>query len=443
MTDGNILKSIWRFAAPCILTRVLQNLYTLVDSVIVGWAIDQTALAAVGATGSLISLFTDTIIGLMSGFSVVAGKRCGEKNEAELRRVFANSLLVTFLASAVITVGGFFLSRQMLTWMKTPEDILDAATRYLQIIFLGIATSVVYNFLCEMLRALGNSREPLIFLVISSVVHILLILLFTGVWGMGVEGAALSTVLSQLVAALLCVWYIVRHVPDYALSARDMRPSGKTMRECLHIGVPMAVTNFVVMFGGIILSFVTNKIGTEYVAVYSTASRVGYIVTTPIFGFATAVSVFASQNLGAGKLDRVRTGVKQTIALVTGINVFLFLLLFFTSEPLIQVLMGAGATAIDAGVTYLRIRCTAMFVLTLAAVYKNVLNALGRPLFPTISGFLEIGVRYIIPLVLAPVLGFLSVPLTDAISWLMLAVFLMPAYFVEVRRLQNKVKMPV
>lgn len=442
MTDGNILKSIWRFAAPCILTRALQNLYTLVDSVIVGWAIDQTALAAVGATGSLISLFTDTIIGLMSGFSVVAGKRCGEKNGAELRRVFANSLLVTFLASAVITVGGFFLSRQMLTWMKTPEDILDAATRYLQIIFLGIATSVVYNFLCEMLRALGNSREPLIFLIISSVVHILLILLFTGVWGMGVEGAALSTVLSQLVAALLCVWYIVRHVPDYALSARDMRPSGETMRECLHIGVPMAVTNFVVMFGGIILSFVTNKIGTEYVAVYSTASRVGYIVTTPIFGFATAVSVFASQNLGAGKLDRVRAGVKQTLTLVTGINVFLFLLLFFTSEPLIQVLMGAEATAIDAGVTYLRIRCTAMFVLTLAAVYKNVLNALGRPLFPTISGFLEIGVRYIIPLVLAPVLGFLSVPLTDAISWLMLALFLMPAYFVEVRKLQNTVKMP-
>ena len=204
--------------------------------------------------------------------------------------------------------------------------------------------------------------------------------------------------------------------------------------------MPMAITNFVVAFGVIILSFITNGIGVEYVTAYSCASKIGYIITTPIFGFATAVSVFASQNLGAGHIGRIKEGVRKVSVLVTAINLVLFMVVLFTARPLLTLLIKDSPIAVDAGVSYLFIRCTAMFILTFAAIYKNVLAALGKPFFPTVSGFLEIAVRYVIPITLAPTLGFFSVPLTDAATWLMLAILLTPAYIYEIRNLQKRIQ---
>ena len=438
MTTGNIIKKICVFAAPCILSRVLQNLYTLVDSVIVGRAIDMNALAAVGATGSIITLFTETVIGLMSGFSVTAGKKYGSRNADELKKVFSNSIIVTFITSVIITVFGTMFARNMLVLMNTPAEIIDNATVYLKIIFIGISTTVFYNFLCEMLRALGNSREPLIFLFISSVIHIVLIIIFTYLLKMAIIGAALSTVVSQVIAVVMSGHYIYKKVPSFKISTADLKLDKNILKECFHIGIPMAFTNFIVMFGVIILGFVTNKIGTEYVAAYSCASRIGYIITTPIFGFSTAVSVFVSQNLGAGNINRIKDGVKKVNILLTSINCILLLIFLFASRPLLSLIIKEGKIAVNAGVTYLYIRCTAMFVLTFAAVYKAVLTALGRPLFPTISGFLEIAARYIVPITLSQKLGFISVPLTDALTWLMLAVFLTPAYIYEFKKLQKE-----
>lgn len=437
MTTGSILKKICIFALPCIIGRVLQNLYSLIDSVIVGQAIDATALAAVGATGSIISLFTETVIGLMSGFSVTASKHYGAENKAAVKKVFSHSLIVTAAVSLMITVFGALFSRQMLTLMKTPAELMDTATLYLQIIFLGISTSVFYNFLCEMLRALGNSRQPLFFLFYASVIHILLIFLFLYAFDLGVVGAALSTVLSQAAAVLMCVLFIFKKVPDFKLARSDFKLSKKTFNECFKIGIPMAITNFVVMFGVMILSFITNTIGTEYVAAYSCASKIGYIITTPLFGFASAASFFVAQNLGAGKLDRVIEGVRKTNLLATGVNCVLFVISIFTLRPMLSFILKGEEFAVEAGMLYLIIRCIAMFILTFAAVYKNVLNGLGCPFFPAISGFLEIAARFIIPISLSKPLGFASVPLTDAITWMMLALFLTPAYFYEIKKLKK------
>ncbi len=437
MTTGNILKKITIFALPCILVRVLQNLYTLVDSVVIGRAVDSVALAAIGATGSVISLFTDTIIGLMSGFSVVAGKKYGSNDIVGLKKVFSNSLIVAVTVSALLTVFGTIFARNILILMDTPAEILDDATLYLKIIFIGISTSVLYNFLCEMLRALGNSREPLIFLFAASCIHIALIFVFAYCFKMGVAGAALSTVLSQLCAVIMCIYFINKKVPLYKIKISDLRICKATLRECLHIGIPMAVTNFVVMFGVIILSFISNNIGTEYVKAYSCASRIGYIITTPIFGFSTAASVFVSQNLGAGNIDRIKSGVRQVNIIITLTNVVLFIIALLTMRPLLSFIIKDSAVAVDAGVLYLKMRCTAMFILTFASVYKTVLTGLGKPLFPTISGFLEIIVRYLIPIMFSAKLGFVSIPLTDAVTWLVLAVFLTPCYIYEIKKLQK------
>lgn len=440
MTTGKILRTLSIFALPCILGRILQNVNTLVDSVIVGQFINSAALASVGATGSVVSLFTDTVIGLMSGFSVVAGKKYGEQNKNELKKVFSNSLILSIAVSFVITVFGPLFAKQILVLMQTPAEIIDDAAVYLRIIFMGISTTVLYNFLCEMLRAVGNSKEPLIFLFASSVIHIVLILIFSSILNAGIIGAALSTVLSQGIAVVMCVRFIMKKVPFFKISKEVPKFNKNIMKECLHIGIPMAVTNFVVSFGMIILSFISNTIGTEYVTAYSCASRIGYIITTPIFGFATAASVFASQNLGAGNIQRIKKGVRQVNILVTAINVALFVVTMLIMRPLLEFMIKDSPIAVDAGVTYLFVRCIAMFVLTFAAMYKNVLTGLGQPLFPTISGFLEIAVRYIVPIAFAKKLGFISIPLTDAAAWLMLTIFLMPAYIYEIRKLQAKQK---
>lgn len=436
MTSGKILRKITVFALPCILGRVLQNLYTLVDTVVSGWAIDSQALAAVGAAGSIVSLFTDTVIGLMSGFSVATAKKYGAGDRNGLRKVYANSLIAALFASVAITVFGFVFAESMLVMLRTPAELMDNAVLYLRVIFIGITTSVLYNFLCEMLRAVGNSREPLVFLVAASVFHIALIVLFAFTLQMGVVGAALSTVVSQGAAAAMCFAYIKKHTPEYKISLSEIVPEKKVMSECLHIGIPMAITNFVVSFGVIILSFVTNGIGTEYVTAYSCASKIGYILTTPIMGYAAALSVFASQNLGAGKTDRIRKGVRQTLAVVTAVNCVIFTIFLFAAKPLLGAFIQDNSNAVEAGVMYLRVRCTAMFLLAPAAIFKNVLIGLGKPKYPTASGFMEIAVRYAVPITLSSVLGFACVPLTDAAAWLMLAVFLAPAYASVMKKIE-------
>ena len=437
MVSGSIVKRLCTFAWPCILGRILQNLYTLIDSVIVGQAVNTSALAAVGAASSVISLFTETIIGLVGGFAVTAGKKYGSTDEQGLKKVFAVSLRITTVVGAAITVLGMLLSRTMLKWLQTPADIIDSANVYLSLMFVGIIASVFYNYLCEMLRALGFSKEPLIILVISSLVHIALIFLFVFGFKSAVIGAAFSTILSQVLSSVLCIVFIRKKVPQYRIKREDLKPDKKIFRECIHIGIPMAATNFVVHFGVIILSFITNGIGTQYVAAYTCASRIGYIVTTPVFGFATAVSVFVAQNLGAGRIDRIKKGVRASNAVITGINIVIFVVMWFIAKPLLEWLLRGEQVAVGAGVLYLKIRCTAMFILTFAAIYKTALNALGKPLIPTVSGFAEIAVRYIFPITMSAHFGFACVPLTDAVTWLMLAILLSAAYFVEFSKISK------
>lgn len=438
LTRGSVAKGLIVFALPCVLSGILQNLYNIVDTVIVGRMIDTLTLAAVGATGSLVSLFTSSAMGLMSGFSVVAGKRYGAGDYAGLKRVFANAFMLTLAVSLLVSGLGVAFARGMLTLMRTPADIIDASTRYLAAIMAGFSATVFYNFYCEMLRALGDSRAPMLFFAGASIVHIALAIFFIRL-DMGVAGAALATVLSQAAAVAACVIYTLRRVPLYRFSARDLLPDGALIRECLSIGLPTMATNFIVAFGVIILQFVTNGIGTAYVTAYSCASRIGYIITTPITGFSTAVSVFAAQNRGAGNARRIREGVRATLMMLTGLNVVLFIVSYFVSPLILRLMITDGEQAVEAGIMYLKVRCTAMFVLAVASVFKLVLTGLGRPLYPTLSGVLEIAVRYIAPVVMvARGVGFLSVPLTDAAAWAAIAVLLFGGYLIEMKGIERE-----
>lgn len=437
MTNGNILKSITKFAIPCIISRIIQNLYPLIDSLIVGKMLNLDSLAAVGLAGSVYSLFNDTLIGLVSGFAIIVGKKYGAKNEKEVKGVFANSLTASVVLCLILSVLGILFSKQLLVLLQTPESLIGIGSIYLNVIFLGLLPNTVYNFISEMLRALGDSKKPLYLLIISSVLHLLLIIPLTKAWG--VYGAGLANVFSYLITIIIGFVIIFKKVPLFKFKLPDLMPKTVVLKECFSIGIPMALTNFVVMAGVLILSFITNKIGVDYVAAYSTASKIGYIITTPIFGFATAVSVFTSQNFGAKNYGRIKEGIHKTLLLVTIINVMLFSLSYLLSGPILNSFLDQNETAVNAGKLYLLIRCTAMFILTPAAFYKSVLPAIGKPFFSTLSGFLEIGVRYVFPLLMAEKLGFISVPLTDAVTWLMLAVILTAAFYYEFKKIKAKI----
>ncbi len=429
MTKGSIIKGITKFAIPCILIRVIQNLYPLLDALIVGKVLDLNSLSAVGVAGSLYSLFNETLLGLVSGFAIIASRKFGAEKHEEVPSVFFNTLLLSTALCGILALLCLEFSKGMLALLRTPAELMSCAEEYLSVLFWGLIPNMLYNFIGEMLRAVGNSKIPLWLLIISSVLHLALLYPLTAAWG--VRGTALSTVISYAVTVLLAAAYIRKKIPAFHFSFRTMQPDRCVIKESLGIGTPMALTSFVVMLGVLLLSFVTNNIGTEYVAAYSTASKIGYIMTTPIFGFATALAVFVSQNFGAGEYTRIEKGVQQTMLLVMGVNACAAALLLALLRPILTSVFDGNTTAIDAGCLYLYIRAASMLVLTPAALYKSILPAIGKPLFSTLSGFLEIGVRFLFPMLLAQVLGFSVVPLTDTFTWCILAAMLMISYHFE------------
>lgn len=439
MTQGEILKTLIIFAIPYILSNILQNIYTLADTAIAGQLLGLNSFAAVGASGSVVSLCISTITGLMSGFSVVAGIRLGAKKISEIKNVFVNALTVVLLASFVVTIFGIFFSENILRLMNTPEDILEEATIYLQVIFAGISTTMLYNFFCEMLRAIGNSKFPLIFLIFASVLHIALNYLLILVFEMGVSGAGWSTVISQGISALLCFLYMYKKIPYFKITREDLIFKPKIIGECLKVGIPMASVNFVVSFGVLISQFVTNGIGTEYIAAYSGASKIGYIYTAPIFGFASALAVFASQNFGAGNFERIKRGIKMVIILLFALNTGILLFSIICSPIILSFIMERNQTAMNSANLYLTIRMLSAYALIPAACYKSILPALKRTLYPTVSGFVEVIIRFVAPVMLVNSFGFVGVPLTDTVSWVILAIFFIVVYPIEMRKVKREI----
>lgn len=437
LVSGSIVKKITKFAIPCILIRIIQNLYPLLDSLIVGKILDLDSLSAVGVAGSLYSLFNDTLIGLVSGFAIVLSKKFGSETKRGVTNVFYTSLFASIILCVIVSVSGILFSEQMLLALHTPAPLMRHAKDYLFVLLLGLVPNMLYNFISEMLRAVGNSKTPLLLLIVSSCIH--LVLLYPSTKWLGIRGTALTTAVSYVVTVIIGAIYIRKKVPQFGISAQTPRLDLGVLKECFHIGVPMALTNLVVMLGVLMLSFVSNNIGTEYVAAYSCASKIGYIITTPIFGFATALAVFTSQNFGAGNFERIRQGVNKTLRLVFMLDACILVATLFIARPLLCFILGESRTAVDAGYTYLCIRGLSMFLLTPAAVYKSVLPAISKPFFSTASGFLEVGVRFLFPLFLSQVLGFCVIPLTDTFTWLMLTVLLTVTYYYEFNKITKEV----
>ena len=329
------MKLIFSFALPLLLGNLLQQTYNIIDSAIVGRVLGANALAAVGASSSVQFLVLGFCTGICCGFGIPLAKYFGAGDRDKMRCCIFNSALLTAGAAVIITTVCAVFCTAILHMLSTPDNIFGDAYSYLLIIFLGIPFTLLYNLLACILRAVGDSRTPFIFLGISSVLNIFLDLLFIVVFRMGCAGAAAATVTAQAVSGVLCFIYIKKHFPELALSPQDRQANGKMIWQLITMGVPMGLQYSITAIGSMVMQSANNSLGSVYISGFTAGMRIKQFAMCPFDAIATAVSVFCGQNLGAGKPERAAQTLKYAAMIATGYGIAVVLVLELVAEPLL------------------------------------------------------------------------------------------------------------
>ena len=429
LTRGSPLKRIFFFAIPFLIGNLFQQFYNIADMVIVGRTIGNLAYAAVGSTGSLVWFASGAIQSLTVGFSVVTAHHFGSGDTENIKKSFASAIKLSAVISVALSVICVLLARPMLTLMRTPETLYEDAYAYIVWIFAGLAVTALFNLLSNMIRALGDSKTPLYFLIIACVVNIVLDIVFIRTFGMGTAGAGLATVIAQLVSGLLCIIYLVKKHPMLHVKKQHFKSDIEMDRHLLKIGIPMAFLNMVLSVGSIIVQFVTNGFGDSYVSAQVTGSKIENFLVQPLLAFGSAVSVFTAQNHGAGYYKRVLEGSKKTLLMCIIWCVIAAAILLPFGRSLILLIAGdeISDTVVSDAYRYILINTAFTFVLSALVVYKSVLQAVNRTTWSMISGFTEIlgrgGVAVLVVILVEKALvseaaGFTIVCLANPTAWL-------------------------
>ncbi len=438
MTKGKPIPIIIGFCIPMILGNIFQQLYNMVDSIIVGQFVGVDALAAVGATGSINFLVIGFVLGITSGFCIPIAQRFGAGNVKEMRRFAANALYLAIFFTVVLTTVTMIFTKDILRLMDTPEDIIDQSYSYIIIIFGGIVVIMFYNLFSCILRALGDSRTPLYFLAVASILNIILDLLFVLGFNMGVSGAGYATVISQGVSVLLCIIYIRRNYPILRFNRDELKPSFKHCGKQLSIGIPMALQFSITAIGSIIMQTAINGLGTVYVASVTTANKISMLICQPMETMGITMATYCGQNLGANKLLRIRKGVSISLRMQLIYCAFASLVLWFLGKYLAMMFISTGEVVILENVQYmLRIFALMYPTLALLFIFRSSLQGLGYSFIAMFAGVAELAARAFTAFVLVAPLGFLGVALSGPVAWLLADVMLIPAYFIIMSKLKK------
>lgn len=431
MTTGKPLKLILLFSLPVLLGNLFQQFYNMADAIIVGRLLGEDALAAVGATGSIMFLVLFFAIGIAQGFGVLISQAYGAKDIPLLKHYVALSLLLTVIISVIMTAITVPASDWMLTIMKTPENIFDMSLSYVRIIFWGILITMMYNVTSSILRGIGDSKTPLYFLVLSSVLNIILDYCFIKYFHMGVNGAAYATVLAQGVSAALCLIYMFRKFEILRTARTDYYPDGKSIWNLMQVGIPMALNYSVTAIGTMILQTAVNVFGSSVVAACTAAMKVEQLSTQTMPSLGTTLSTYCGQNLGAGKLDRIYEGMRKSFFLCLILTALSAVICICAGKPLVRLFLSEPSdTIMDYAYQYLVAVSIFFFFLAILFVYRMALQGLGHGLVPMIGGFLELIGRLVVIAFLLDSLGYTAVCLAGPAAWILAGVPNMVAYFV-------------
>lgn len=438
LTKGSPLKLILFYTIPLVLGNIFQTLYNAADTAIVGRFAGLEKLAAVGVTGSLSFFIFGFLYGLTGGFSIIIAQRRGAGDWVGLRRALAHSIMLTAVLVAAVTLIAVPLTRPMLALMNTPEDILDSAASYLVIIFWGTAFSAVYNLAASTLRAIGDSRSPLLFLIISSILNIILDIVFIVPLKMDVMGAALATIISQGVSGVLCVVFAWRNFPELRLSASDFKPDWPLFGEMFRLGLPMALQSSITAAGMIILQVALNGFGSATIAGYTAAGKVESFVSMPGFALSTTMATFAGQNVGAGQYRRVRQGVQCGCMLALIWSVISSLFCGLLGVPVLKLFVTGDAAALaetlNAGRIYLNVLACFFIPFNALFIFRSTLQGIGKSIYTLVGGTIELVMRVLVAFVMPGLLGFLGVCFAGPAAWIGADIPLIIAYFYEMKK---------
>ena len=437
MTKGNPLKIFIFFSIPLLIGNVFQQLYSMVDTIIVGRFVGVEALAAVGSTGSMFFLVNGMILGLTSGFGVLVAQKFGAKDEVAIKKAVASNIILTLVLTVFITIIALLVKNPLLRMMNTPDNIFNDASTYITIIFAGIITQALYNMAAGILRALGDSKTPLYFLMVSSIVNVILDLVFIINFKMGVSGAAYATNIAQGFSAVLCLIYSYKKFQVLRLKKEDFIVELSYYTKHLKVGVPMGLQFSVTAVGIIIVQSAINVFGSTVIASYTASSKVLQLVMQPATSFGVTIANYSGQNLGAGRFDRIKSGMKimNKVSIIT--SLLAGLVLIFLGKYFVRLFI-ENPTAEIFTYSQLVFNYSAVFFIPLGFifVYRNVLQGMGESFMPMMAGVLELIARSIVAFTLPKYIGFTGICLSDPVAWIAASVFLMITYYKKMKKIE-------
>lgn len=418
MTKGNPVREVLLFSIPMILASVFQQMYNAVDSIIVGQFVGANALAAVGAAGPAMFLAMSIIIGIAMGAQIIISQQFGAGEHEQMRTTFATGVVALTLLTLVASVVGLLICRPVLQLMNTPAEILADSQAYLDEIFKGLVFMLLYNIYTSALRAVGDSRTPLYFLIISSFLNVALDLLFVLQFGMGVRGAAVATVVSQAVSVVLCMVYTQKRIPMFRLRLSDLRINGPALAMILRFGIPTAIQQSIGAVGAMLVQGLVNSFGAVAAAAFAAGNKVESFLMMPLINIGNATSTYVAQNTGAGEMGRVKEGFKK----VTVINVLITMAIsafpLLMPETLMQIFISSAETSvIEYGVIYLSTLFFFFFLNALMYSMSSFFRGVGDMNVALAMSMISLGVRISVAYALAKPLGYLTISLSQPISW--------------------------
>lgn len=443
MTQGNPFKLFIWFSIPLLIGNVFQQLYSMVDTIIVGKFLGEEALAAVGSTGSMFFLVNGFLLGLTSGFSVMVAQRFGAKDEEGVKRAIASNITLTVILTLITTAIMLLVKTPLLRLMNTPENVFGYANTYITVIYAGIFTQAFYNMAAGILRAVGDSKTPLYFLIIASIVNIVLDLVFIVNFKMGVAGAAYATNIAQGLAAVLCLLYSYKKFTILRLKKEDFKVSTVYYRTHLCIGLPMALQFSITAMGIMTLQSAINIWGSSVMAAYTAASKVIQLVMQPLITYGVTTATFVGQNLGAGLYDRIRQGVRTVTYLSIGTSIVASGILIFLGKTLVGFFLDNPSPEVI-GYASQVLNYAAMFLipLSLIFVYRNALQSMGQSFIPMMAGVFELVARAVVAYTLPAFIGFAGICLADPAAWMAAFIPLSITYFIKMHKLRKEEAYP-
>lgn len=434
MTVGNPTKIILNFTLPIFIGNVFQQFYNMADAVIVGKFVGTKALAAVGSTGTIMFLIYGFVVGMTAGFTVLTAQKFGAGDLPAMRRTVAGASILSLIIGLILTAAFMLLMKPWLHLMNTPSDIYTDAYAYIMIISGGILAQMLYNLLASILRALGNSKVPLYFLIFSALLNIALDFFFIIVFHMGAAGAAIATIISQGVSGLLCLVYIIKKVPILHMTREDWHPEGALLKRQMQIGIPMALQYSITAIGTMMVQSSLNILGSTLVAAFTAASKIEQVVTQAYVALGTTIATYGAQNMGAGNIPRIRKGFRSS-TIIGVVYSFAAAALVMTVGKYMSYLFVSEDVALIIDSVDIYLKCVGAFFipLTIVNIYRNGIQGLGYGLLPMMAGVAELIGRGVVAVIAARQHSYLGVCLASPAAWVLAAALLLVMYFYIVK----------